>query len=100
MELENPYTYVVTEPCVGCKDTSCVEVCPVDCFKEDEEMLVIDPEECINCAACVPVCPENAIYLADEVPEQWKQYVRINLEKSKVLPGIYEKKPPLNSASE
>jgi ferredoxin len=98
--LENPYTYVVTEPCVGCKDTACVAVCPVDCFHEDKEMLVIDPNECITCGACVPECPENAIFMAKDVPEQWKQYVRINSDKSKELPVIFEKKAPLKSKTD
>lgn len=89
-------TYVVTEPCVGTKDRSCVEVCPVDCFynfknaelnqkmaKEpvkagDVGMLVIHPDECIHCGACEPECPVEAIFEDDDVPEKWSEYVQIN----------------------
>ena len=87
--------YVVTEPCLNCKYTDCVDVCPVDCFHEDEKMLVIDPDECIDCAACVPVCPVNAIFWEDEVPEQWQHYIALNAEKSLTLPVIDEMKEPL-----
>ena len=87
--------YVVTEPCIKCKYTDCVEVCPVDCFHEDEEMLVIDPEECIDCAACIPTCPVDAIFWDEEVPEKWKEYIELNAEKAKCLPVIDEKKEPL-----
>lgn len=87
--------YIVTEPCVNCKYTDCVEVCPVDCFHEDERMLVIDPVECIDCGACVPVCPVKAIYWEDDLPDAYRQYVQINAERSQVLPIIREMKPPL-----
>jgi ferredoxin len=72
-----------------------VTVCPVDCFHEDTEMLVIDPEVCIDCGACVPECPVQAIYVEEDVPAQWKKYIQINAEKSKDLPSITEKKEPL-----
>ena len=61
-------TYVVTESCIRCKYTDCVDVCPVDCFREGPNFLVIDPDECIDCAVCVPECPVNAIYAEDDVP--------------------------------
>ena len=62
-------TYVVVEACIKCKYTDCVEVCPVDCFHEGPNFLAIDPEECIDCGACVPVCPVEAIFEADELPD-------------------------------
>ena len=88
-------THVVTEPCLKCKYTDCVEVCPVACFHEDAEMLVIDPDECIDCGACIPECPVQAIYAEDDVPEQWKSYIQMNAEKAPNLPVITEKKEPL-----
>lgn len=87
--------YIVCEPCVKCKYTDCVEVCPVDCFHEDEELLVIDPEECIDCGACVPECPVEAIFEEDDVPEQWVDWIKINAERAPNLPVIVEKKEPL-----
>ena len=71
-------TYVVTESCIRCKYTDCVEVCPVDCFHEGPNFLVIDPEECIDCGACEPACPVEAIFEEDAVPEQWKDYTAKN----------------------
>jgi len=84
-------TYVVTEDCIKCKYTDCVEVCPVDCFYEGENMLVIDPEVCIDCGVCVPECPANAI-LADtaEGAEDW---LDLNREFTQKWPNITEKKP-------
>jgi len=87
--------HIVAEPCVKCKYTDCVTVCPVDCFHEDEEMLVIDPEVCIDCGACIPECPVQAIYVEEDVPEQWKDYIAMNAEKAADLPVITEKKEPL-----
>ncbi|MFT5129564.1 MAG: ferredoxin [Rhodothermales bacterium] len=87
--------YIVCEPCIKCKYTDCVEVCPVDCFHEDELLLVIDPEECIDCGACIPECPVEAIFEEDDVPEQWVDYIRINAETAPLLPVIVEKKEPL-----
>ncbi len=92
--------YVVTESCINCKHTDCVEVCPVDCFYEGPNFLVINPDECIDCNACVPVCPVEAIYADDELPEsqqhyaQWNTYLSeqwadYNLtEKKEALPGV------------
>ena len=70
--------YVVAEPCVRCKYTDCVAVCPVDCFREGENFLVIDPEECIDCGACVPECPVEAIFDEDDVPDKWAEYIELN----------------------
>ncbi len=68
-------TFIITEPCIGTTDRACIDVCPVDCIYEAEEheMLLINPEECIDCAACEPVCPVTAIFSEDEVPEEWLQ---------------------------
>jgi len=89
--------HVVTEPCIGCKNTVCVTVCPVDCFREDAENLWIDPDECIDCAACVPECPVNAIYPANQVPEKWRGFIELNRVRSALCPVITEKKTPLSS---
>ena len=70
--------FVVAEPCINCKYTDCVEVCPVDCFYEGPNFLVIHPDECIDCDACVPVCPVEAIFPDDELPEQWAHYAQLN----------------------
>ena len=70
--------YVVTEPCINCKYTDCVEVCPVDCFYEGPNFLTIHPEECIDCNACVPVCPVEAIYPDDELPTAYEHYTQWN----------------------
>ena len=71
-------TYVVTEPCINCKYTDCVEVCPVDCFYEGPNFLTIHPGECIDCNACVPVCPVEAIYPEDQLPKEWEHYTEWN----------------------
>ena len=78
--------YVIAEPCIGTKDNSCVEVCPVDCIHptpdepdyEAVEMLYIDPEECIDCDACVEACPVDACFAEDQLPEEWQKYAEIN----------------------
>jgi ferredoxin len=72
--------YVITEPCIGVKDRSCVDVCPVDCIhgNESDPMLYIDPEVCIDCGACVSACPVEAIYADADVPEKWQSYIQIN----------------------
>ena len=88
-------THVVVETCLNCKHTDCVEVCPVDCFHEDEFILYIDPDECIDCGACIPVCPEEAIYYEDDVPEKYKKWIQINADKAPDLPIIDEMKPSL-----
>ncbi len=73
-------TYVVCEPCEKCKYADCVDACPVDCFYESDDMLFINPEECIDCDACPRVCPVDAIFLDDEVPEKWTGYIEKNAQ--------------------
>ena len=91
-------TFVVTEPCIKCKYTDCVEVCPVDCFHEGPNMLVIDPDECIDCTLCEPECPVEAIYADADVPEKWESYTKLNEEKCLEFPVISESKEPLETA--
>ena len=86
--------YVVAEPCVRCKYTDCVSVCPVDAFREGENFLVIDPEECIDCGACVPECPVEAIFDEDDVPDNWLEYIEINASLSAAWPIIDDSKEP------
>ena len=73
-------TFIVGESCIKCKLGDCVEVCPVDCFYEGPNMLVIDPDECIDCAACEPVCPVTAIFAEDDTPPEWDSYIDLNYE--------------------
>ncbi|MEX1047668.1 MAG: ferredoxin [Actinomycetota bacterium] len=73
-------TYVIAEPCIDIKDRACVDECPVDCIYEGGRMLYIQPEECVDCDACVPVCPVTAIFTDEDVPSEWKHYTRINAE--------------------
>jgi NAD-dependent dihydropyrimidine dehydrogenase PreA subunit len=81
-------TYVIAEPCVDVKDLTCVDECPVDCIYEGERMLYIHPDECVDCGACEPVCPVEAIYYEDDVPEQWKMFTEDNARFfSDTLPG-------------
>jgi ferredoxin len=82
--------FIVTENCKRCRFTDCVAVCPVDCFHADEEMLYIDPDECIDCGACVPECPVEAIYDESQLPDEMREWVAINTERSKKLPVINE----------
>jgi ferredoxin len=86
--------YVVTENCIRCKYTDCVDVCPVDCFHEGPNFLVIDPEECIDCNLCVSECPAEAIFAEDDVPADQRQYIALNAELAKGWPVITEKKDP------
>ena len=73
-------TYVIALPCVDLKDKACIEECPVDCIYEGERSLYIHPDECVDCGACEPVCPVEAIYYEDDVPAQWKDYYKANVE--------------------
>ena len=94
--------YIVAEPCIKCKYTDCVDVCPVDCFYEGENMLVIHPDECIDCGACEPECPVSAIFEEDDLPEKWNEYVALNesLSVDNDWPVITEKKEALATAEE
>ena len=78
-------TYVIALPCVDLKDRACIEECPVDCIYEGDRMLYIQPDECVDCGACEPVCPVEAIYYEDDVPEEWKAYTAVNVEFFNVL---------------
>jgi ferredoxin len=73
-------TYIIAQPCVDVLDRACIEECPVDCIYEGERMLYIHPDECVDCGACEPVCPVEAIYYEDDVPAQWKDYYKVNVE--------------------
>src|SRR5262249_47767988 len=75
-------TYVIVEPCIGTKNASCVDVCPVSCIYEAEDMYYINPDECIECGACEPECPVNAIFHDSAVPDEWKSYTQKNRELS------------------
>ena len=83
-------TFVVTEKCIKCKLMDCVEVCPVDCFHEGPNMLVIDPDECIDCTLCEPECPVEAIYAEDELPAGQEKFLELNVELSAIWPVITE----------
>ena len=91
-------TFVVTEACIRCKYTDCVDVCPVDAFREGPNFLVIDPDACIDCAACVAECPVEAIYSEDDVPDDQKGYIALNAELAKQWKPIVERKDALPDA--
>ena len=93
-------TYVVTENCIKCRYTDCVDVCPVDCFVQGPNFLAINPDECIDCAVCVPECPINAIYADVDLPNDQKEFLTINAELSKIWPSITKKVDPLPNAEE
>ncbi|HBD12110.1 MAG TPA: ferredoxin [Porticoccaceae bacterium] len=93
-------TFVVGENCIKCKYTDCVEVCPVDCFYEGPNFLVIHPDECIDCALCEPECPIEAIYAEDELPENQEVFLELNLELAEIWPNITVKKEPPSDAKE
>src|SRR4051794_3919899 len=77
---ERHVTYVIAEPCVDVLDKACIEECPVDCIYEGDRMLYIHPDECVDCGACEPVCPVEAIFYEDDVPDQWSQYTKANVD--------------------
>lgn len=87
-------TYVVTEACIRCKYTDCVEVCPTDCFHEGANLLVIDPAECIDCSLCRDECPVNAIYAAEDLPPDMERFIALNVELAKDWPLIKTRKEP------
>ncbi len=93
-------THVVIESCIRCKYTDCVDVCPVDCFREGPNMLVIDPDECIDCAVCIPECPVEAIYAEEDVPRGQEKFTALNAELAKGWPSITRTKTPLPDADE
>lgn len=93
-------TYVVVENCIKCKHTDCVDVCPVDCFHEGPNFLVIDPEECIDCTLCEPECPVEAIFAEDDLPPDQEAFLQLNAELSLVWPVINVSKDPLPDAEE
>jgi ferredoxin len=97
---EPAMTYVVTESCIRCKYTDCVDVCPVDCFREGPNFLVIDPDECIDCTLCVAECPVEAIFAEDDVPADQQDFKALNAELSKLWKPIIERKPGPPDADE
>ncbi|MDP3705545.1 MAG: ferredoxin family protein [Legionellaceae bacterium] len=90
--------FVVTESCIKCKYMDCVEVCPVDCFYEGPNFLVIQPDECIDCALCEPECPVNAILSEDDLTDEQRPFVELNAELSQTWPNITVKKDPPDDA--
>ena len=93
-------THIVTESCIKCRYTDCVDVCPVDCFRAGPNFLVIDPEECIDCAVCIPECPVDAIYAEEDVPEDQKDFIDLNAELSKEWPSITRAEEKADDADE
>ncbi|TMH78276.1 MAG: ferredoxin family protein [Betaproteobacteria bacterium] len=93
-------TTIVTDNCDGCRFTDCVTVCPVACFHGDEKMLYIDNDVCIQCSACIPLCPVHAIYADDDIPEDQRHWIEVNAERSRALPAIGEKQESLPGAEE
>ena len=93
-------TFVVGDNCIKCKFTDCVEVCPVDCFHEGPNFLVIDPDECIDCTLCEPECPAEAIFAEDDVPADQQEYIALNAELAKDWPVITEMKDAPDDAEE
>lgn len=93
-------TFVVTEQCIRCKFTDCVEVCPVDCFHEGPNFLVIDPKTCIDCALCVPECPVDAIYDENDLPDDMLEFTEINARLAGQWPQISARQDPLADADD
>ena len=92
---DDSMTFVVGDNCIKCKHTDCVEVCPVDCFYEGPNFLVIHPDECIDCALCEPECPIDAIFAEDEIPPGQENFIELNQELAEIWPNISEQKEPL-----
>ncbi|BBP04446.1 ferredoxin [Sulfuriferula plumbiphila] len=93
-------TYVVTEACIRCKYTDCVDVCPVDCFVEGPDFLAIDPDGCIDCTLCVAECPVEAIFAASDVPDEQQAFIALNAELARKWQQITEKIPALPDADD
>lgn len=93
-------TFVVTENCQKCRFTDCVSVCPVDCFYGDDEQLYINPDECIDCGACEPECPVDAIYDEANLPKSQEKWLEINASRAPNLPNVTHKQDPLPTAEE
>jgi ferredoxin len=93
-------THVVTESCIRCRYTDCVDVCPVDCFRQGPNFLSIDPDECIDCAVCVAECPVNAIYAEEDVPADQQAFIKLNVDLSRLWPSITKTHPALPEAEE
>ncbi|MDP7346743.1 MAG: ferredoxin family protein [Phycisphaeraceae bacterium] len=93
-------TYVVCEPCVQCRFTDCVEVCPVEAFRVGVNFLAIDPDTCIDCDLCVPECPVEAIYPDGDVPEKWAEYTELNERLATDWPEINQQKDPMDTAED
>lgn len=91
-------TYAVTSGCINCKFSDCVDVCPTDSFHEGPNMLAINPDDCIDCGLCEPVCPENAIFADTELPDGEADALKINADLAAVWPVIYKSKPALPDA--
>ena len=88
-------TYVVTENCINCKHTTCVEVCPTDAFREGENFLVIDPDACVDCDLCPAECPVDAIFEEDNLPEDQRHFIELNKELAETWPEINEPSEPM-----
>ncbi len=93
-------TFVVTDNCQKCRFTDCVSVCPVDCFYADDDMLYINPDECIDCGACEPECPVEAIYDEANLPKEKESWIKINAEKAPNLPNVTQKQDAYPGAEE
>ncbi|MFP5407278.1 MAG: ferredoxin FdxA [Gammaproteobacteria bacterium] len=93
-------THVVLDSCIRCRYTDCVDVCPVDCFRVGPNMLVIDPDECIDCGVCIPECPVEAIVAEEDVPASQEQFTELNADLSKIWPAITRTQDPLPEVEE
>jgi ferredoxin len=93
-------TFVIGEACINCKYTDCVDPCPVDCFHEGPNTLVIDPDECIDCALCVDPCPVDAVFDEPDLPEDQHHFIELNAELSLLWPVITDQKDPLPDADD